>query len=250
MLTLIAIFAILLLLLTMVIGYSRTTLIRKIGIESIEDPEAIKAYDRISRTPQFAFMRRMFVKELKKHNPTGTIVDMGCGPGYLITVIAKEIPQAHILGIDTSEEMLATASKNLSSLGFGEKTEFRRGGAQSLPLENDSVENVVSTFSLHHWSDPTKAFQEIHRVLKPGGQFLVLDLRRDPRRFFYWLIIFATKVVPLFLGTRALKRINEPLGSVLASYTPSELVSFLSRTPFSRISLKGGVGWFFLWGQK
>lgn len=239
-----------LLLAVIAIGYPRITLTRKVSLEGIEDPEAVKAYDRISQMPQFAFIRRMFVNELKRHNPTGTIVDVGCGPGYLIAVIAKKIPQAHIVGVDISEEMLSTASKNLSSLGFGEKVEFRKGESQSLPFENASVDNVVSTLSLHHWSDPKRAFQEIHRVLKPGGQLLVLDMRRDPRRFFYWLIVLATRVIPVFLGTQALKRINEPLGSVLASYTPSELIQLISVAQFTSTSLKGEIGWFFLWGQK
>lgn len=168
-----------LLLAIIVISYLQITLTHKISFEGIEDPEAVIAYDRISQMPQFAFIRCMFVNELKRHNPTGAIVDVGCGPGYLISFIAKKIPQAHIVGVDISEEMLSTASKNLSPLGFGEKVEFRKGESQSLSFENASVDNVVSTLSLHHWSDPKRAFQEIHRVLKPGGQFLVLDMRRD-----------------------------------------------------------------------
>lgn len=239
-----------LLLAIIAVSYPRITLTRKVSFEGIEDPQAVIAYDRISRMPQFALVRRMFVNELKRHDPKGTIVDVGCGPGYLIAVIARSIPQAHIVGVDISEEMLSTASKNLSSLGFGEKVEFRKGESQSLPFENASVDNIVSTLSLHHWSDPKKAFQEIHRVLKPGGQFLLLDMRRDPRRFFYWLIAFATKVIPVFLGTQALKRINEPLGSVLASYTPSELIQLISEAQFTSTSLKGGVGWLLLWGQR
>ena len=112
------------------------------------------------------------------------------------------------------------------------------------------MDNVVSTFSLHHWADPRGAFLEIHRVLKPGGQLLLMDTRRDPRRFFYWLIAFATEVAPSFLHTQALKRINEPMGSVLASYTPPELEKLMSETPFVKRAVKGGTGWLFLWGQK
>jgi len=245
----IALFA-LLVLAAIAIGYPRITLTRKVGDEGIEDPETVLAYDRISRTPQFSLLRRIFVNELERHKPTGTIIDIGCGPGYLITLIAKKMPDLRIVGVDISEEMMATASKNISSLGFGKRVEFRKGNALNLPFEDNSIDNVVSTFSLHHWSDPSRAFREIRRVLKPGGQLLIFDLRRDPRRFFYWLIVFATKIVPFFLHTQALKRINEPIGSVLASYTPSELELFLSGTSFTNSSLKGDIGWFFLWGQK
>lgn len=112
------------------------------------------------------------------------------------------------------------------------------------------MDNLVSTLSLHHWSMATCSFQEMYRVLKPGGQLLLFDLRRDPRRFFYWLICIATRAVPFFLGTRALKRINEPLGSILASYTLPEVSELVSEVPFTRATLKGGIGWLFLWGQK
>lgn len=231
-------------------GYTRVTLARKVSFEGVEDPEVVKAYDRISRMPQFGVLRRMFVSELKKHSPAGTLVDVGCGPGYLIAKTAKEMPDLHIIGVDVSNEMVAAAARNLASLGFSERVEFRRGDSLRLPFEDDSVDNVVSTLSLHHWANPKGAFLEIYRVLKPDGQLLLEDFRRDPRRLFYWLIAFATTVAPSFLHTQALRRINEPMNSLLASYTPSELESLMSETPFAKRSIKGGMGWQFLWSQK
>jgi ubiquinone/menaquinone biosynthesis C-methylase UbiE len=231
-------------------AYPRVTLARKVSLEGIEDPEVVKAYDRISRMPMFSELRRMFVIELKKRNPAGTLVDVGCGPGYLIAKIAKEIPNLHIIGVDVSDEMTVTASRNLASLGFGERVEFRRGDSLKLPFEDDSVDNIVSTLSLHHWANPKGAILEIYRVLKHGGQLLLEDFRRDPRRLFYWLIAFRTKVAPSFLHTQALRRLNEPMGSLLASHTPSELESIMSGTPFGESSVKGGIGWLFLWSRK
>lgn len=231
-------------------AYTRVTLVRRVSFEGIEDAEVVRAYDRVSRTPQFGALRRMFVSELRKHDPIGTLVDVGCGPGYLIAKIAKEIPNLHIIGVDISGEMLAAASRNLNQLGFRERVEFRRGDSLNLPFENDSVDNIVSTMSLHHWANPKGAFHEIYRVLKPGGQLLLMDMRRDPRRLFYWLIAFATKVAPSFLHTQALRRVNEPMGSLLASYTPSELESLLLEIPFAKKSARGGIGWLFLWSKK
>ncbi|MDD1775969.1 MAG: class I SAM-dependent methyltransferase, partial [Candidatus Methanomethylicus sp.] len=224
----------------LILGAFRVKLSRKISFEGIEDPEMVKAYDRMSRMPQFALIRRMFANELKRHKPLGKIVDVGCGPGYLLRVIAQKVPDADLVGVDISDEMLATASQNISAWGFGSRAEFHRGEAQKIPFSEGSIDNIISTLSLHHWSSPRDAFIEFYRVLKPGGQFLLMDMRRDPRRIFYWLVFFATKVAPTFLGTGALRRVNEPLGSLLASYTPPEIGQMLSGLPFSSVSIRGG----------
>ena len=229
-----------------ILGYPRVTFPRQLSIEGVENPEVVQAYDRISRWPQFKLMRRMIVNELKKNHPKGILVDVGCGPGYLVTVITRELPHLHVIGVDIAREMIEVAAHNLSSLGLSEHVEFRQGDVQKLPFEDNAVDFVVSTLSLHHWSDPKHALQEIYRVLKPEGQFLLFDLRRDGRRFFYWLLRFAQK----FIVPAALRHINEPIGSALSSYTPFELETLLSETPFQQWRIKPGIGWMFVWGCK
>jgi len=229
-----------------ILGYPRVTFPRQLSVEGVENPEAVQAYDRISRWPQFKLMRRMIVSELKKNHPNGIIVDVGCGPGYLVAVITRELPHLHIIGVDIAEKMIEVATHNLSSLGLSEHVEFRQGDVQKLPFEDNAVDFVVSTLSLHHWSDPKQALQEIYRVLKPEGQFLLFDLRRDSRRLFYWLLRFAQR----FVVPAALRRINEPIGSALSSYTPVELEALLSETSFQKWRIKPGIGWMFVWGCK
>jgi len=236
--------------LVLVRGCIRVRLNRQVNVEGIDDEEAVKAYGRISRMPQFSVLRHNFVRELKRHNPSGTLADLGCGPGYLLQLIAKEIPQVDLIGVDISEEMLQKAAINLSTLGRDKKVQFKHGDIRKLPLEDDSMDFIVSTLSLHHWSDPKSAFDEIHRVLKHEGQFLLFDLRRDPQRWFFWLIRFAQKVMLRTFGADAIVRLNEPTGSVLSSYTPSEVETLLKATPFARWKLKGGAGWIFLWGVR
>ena len=160
--------------------------------------------------------------------------------------MVKSFPHVSIIGVDIAEEMVQKAAKNLSSLGLSDKVRFRQGDIQELPFETSSLDFLVSTLSLHHWSEPKQAMQEIDRALKPGGQFLIFDLRRDSRRLFYWLIRFAQ----IFILPSALKRINEPTRSLLASYTPVELEALLSMTSFKQWKIKLGFGWVFVWGRK
>ena len=236
--------------LVLVRGCGRVRLNRQVNVEGIDDEEAVKAYDRISRMPQFSVLRHNFVRELKRHNPSGTLADVGCGPGYLLQLIAKEIPQLDLIGVDISEEMLRKAAINLSTLSQYKRVQFKQGDIQKLPLEDDSMDFVVSTLSLHHWSDPKSAFHEIHRVLKHEAQFLLFDLRRDPQRWFFWLVCFAQKVMLRAFGAEAIRRLNEPTGSVLSSYTPSEVETLLEATPFTRWKTKASAGWIFLWGVR
>lgn len=233
------------LLIGLVLGAPRISIPRRRNLEGIEDPAVAVAYDRINRWPQFRMLRRLVVSEMRRDEPRGTIVDIGCGPGYLLAVVAKAFPHEHLIGIDVAEEMTEVAARNLQAVG-GQPVEFRTGDVQKLPLEDASVDFAVSTLSLHHWVDPRGALGEIYRVLKPGGRMLLFDLRRDVRRGFYAFFRLITGlVVPA-----PLRRIGEPLGSLESSYTPAELGALLSGTRFSRWQIKPGPIWVFVAGQK
>ena len=229
-----------------VIGFSRITLPRKPGFEGIEDPEATQAYDRVSRWPQFHMLRRMIVGKLAKYQPFGTLADIGCGPGYLTTLIAQRFRHLQVLGFDTSGEMIRTATLNTSSLNLSDRVEFREGDVSSLPIPEGTLDFAVSTLSLHHWTDPSQGLTEFHRVLKSGGQLLIFDMRRDSRRFFYWLLRFVQR----FVAPAALQRVNEPLGSLLSSYTLAEVESLFARSPFNEWRIEGGPAWVYAWARK
>jgi ubiquinone/menaquinone biosynthesis C-methylase UbiE len=228
------------------VGSRRVILPRSASFEGIEDPQVGLAYDRISRWPQFRLLRLMIARKLAGYSPTGTLADIGCGPGYLATLIAQRHPDLQVLGLDTANEMVQAAARNAAKLGLAGRVQFRQGDAGELPLPDGTLDFAVSTLSLHHWSQPGSSLAEIHRVLKPGGQLLLFDLRRDPIRIFLWLLHFAQNmVVPA-----ALRNAKEPLGSLLASYTPSELEALLAESPFQETSIAGGVFWIFAWARK
>lgn len=240
----------LVLLLVMIVGSLRLKTLRRVSLGGIEDAEAIEAYDRVNKMPQFALIRRVFIRELKKQPLGQTITDIGCGPGYLLQAIAQELPEKELTGVDISKEMIGRARTNFRSMGSGGRVEFRQGSAENLPFDDDTQDFIVSTFSLHHWADPQHAFSEIYRVLKPGGQMLIFDLRRDARRMFLWLMWFAQNIALRIIGADVLRKINEPMGSLFASYTVAELKQIMSKTSFSNHKIKGKLGWMYLWAEK
>jgi ubiquinone/menaquinone biosynthesis C-methylase UbiE len=224
----------------------RQPLRRKPSFEGIEPPGLVRAYDFISRTPQFTLLRLLVVSQLKRYHPSGHLVDIGCGPGYLLGVIGRRFRRLHLMGIDISQTMIEAAHRSLAHRGLGDRVAFRQGDIERLPLQGNSVDFVVSTFSLHHWTNPLEALREVHRVLKPKGQFLLFDLRRDARSLIYWFLRFATT----FVVPQPLRQVKEPLGSLLASYTAREMQTYLAKVAFRKTSISSGPIWLFVCGQK
>jgi ubiquinone/menaquinone biosynthesis C-methylase UbiE len=236
----------LLLVVILAVGWRRISILRQVNLEGLEDDKVAQAYNRISQWPQFRFLRLMVVREIGRYHPEGVIVDIGCGPGYLVAAIAKSFPNIRIIGVDISKEMVQLATDSAYSLSLSEQVQFRQGDVKELPFQDNSVDFAVSTLSLHHWTEPRQALEEIHRILRTGGQFLIFDLRRDVRQLFYWLVCFAQRcVVPA-----ALRKINEPTGSVRSSYTAREAEAILSGMSFQQYRIKPGFGWIFIWGRK
>jgi len=109
----------------------------------------------------------------------GKVLEVGPGPGYVSTEMARLLPEVEIVGLDLSDTMIEIATRNADEYGVSERVEFRQGDASEMPFEESSFDFVISCGSLHHWKEPTRVIEEIHRVLKPGCSALIDDLRRD-----------------------------------------------------------------------
>jgi len=106
------------------------------------------------------------------------ILDLGAGPGLLSVEIFRKMPQATILGIDPLIKMLRLAKGNVKNADF-QTFEPVIGVSENIPLKNNTVDIIVSRFSLPYWTRPKKSFQEMMRVLKPGGKVVLEALNRD-----------------------------------------------------------------------
>jgi len=215
---------------------------RKPNIEGLDNPEVAKAFEKMTNILPFRLLRKKVLSKLKDFNPKGTLVDLGCGSGNLIIQIAESFPDLNLIGIDISSEILEFAKKQALDRGLGKKIEFKIGNVEKLPFSNESIDFIISTFSLHHWVNPLKGFNEIHRVLKRDGTLLIFDFRRDSRKFFYGILTFATKVVV----PKALKEIHEPIGSIQSSYAYNEIFQLISQTRFQNPKVKTFLAWMFI----
>jgi ubiquinone/menaquinone biosynthesis C-methylase UbiE len=213
--------------------------------EALDDPEVARAYDWVSRMPQMRLLRRYVARQATALAPCGQALDLGCGPGYLALELARQAPGLHVTGIDLSDEMLARGESLARRAGTGDRVSFKRGDAARIPIPDASLDLLTSTLSLHHWNDPVAVLNEIARVLRPGGAYLVFDLRRDmaaPARLLLW---FATHVVV----PPALRRINEPMGSRDAAYTRRELAELATKSTLTGWRVTQGPLWLILEGR-
>ena len=108
-----------------------------------------------------------------------TVLDLGSGGGIDVLLSAKRVgSRGHAIGVDMTDEMLALARRNAIDAG-ATNVEFRKGTIERLPLDDASVDVVISNCVINLASDKRAVFAEIARVLKPGGRVGVTDIVAD-----------------------------------------------------------------------
>jgi ubiquinone/menaquinone biosynthesis C-methylase UbiE len=209
--------------------------------EGIQDGDATTAYERVSRWPLFAFGRHLVLRPLPALSQRGVLLDIGCGPGYLTAAISRKRQEGEVIGLDISPEMTTIARRDWPTDAH-RNLSFVVGDVKALPIPDGSIDIVVSSLSLHHWTEAESAMLEVHRVLKPQGQLLMFDLRRDSPRLMYWVFVVGQAV----FTPEPIRRTNGAVGSLWSSYTASELKDLVAKAPFRMAQVKSRPAWLLL----
>ena len=122
---------------------------------------------------EFSKLARRVAAELPEG---GTVLEVAPGPGYFCVELAK-LGRYSITGLDLSHSFVEMARANAAAAGV--PAEFRQGNAASLPFAADSFDFLVCRAAFKNFAQPVLALQEMHRVLKPGGRGLLIDLRHE-----------------------------------------------------------------------
>ena len=104
------------------------------------------------------------------------VVDVGSGAGFDSFIAAGQVgPGGRVVGVDMTPEMLKKSRATAEALGF-DHVEFREGLAETLPVEDGWADVVISNGVINLCADKKAAFEEIHRVLRPGGRLQFADI--------------------------------------------------------------------------
>jgi ArsR family transcriptional regulator len=104
------------------------------------------------------------------------IADLGCGTGNMTAELGRHARQ--VIGVDNSEEMLDAARRQTEELA---NVELRRGDLEAIPLQDNAVDAALLVVVLTYVPDSMIVMREMQRVLKPGGQGVVIDVLRHDR---------------------------------------------------------------------
>ena len=116
-----------------------------------------------------------------ERDPFDNVLDVGCGTGPVIELLARKYPEKHFVGLDITPAMIEVAqSKGLPN------AEFVVGDAENLPFGDGSFDALLCSNSFHHYPNPGAFLREAHRVLHPGGKLILRDYTSND--FAVWLM--------------------------------------------------------------
>ena len=164
-------------------------------------------YDRMNRLMTGGRDGRWRAMAVRLSNPRGAaVLDLGAGTGDLSAEFRRQAA-ARVIGLDVSAGMLVRAEEK-----FGrQRIEWLQGDARCLPFADDSFDVVASAFVMRNLPDLAGSFEEMARVLKPGGRMVGLDITHPPSNPWGRLLRFGfeqgvTRVAGLVSGDRSAYR--------------------------------------------
>ena len=184
-------------------------------------------------TRRFTDTARLVAERVR---PGGDVLEVAAGPGYLALELAKR--GYAVTALDISRTFVRIARENAAKSGV--TVDVRHGNSSAMPFPDASFDFVVCMAAFKNFTDPIGAINEMHRVLRPGGQASIFDLRKDAS-----LQDIATEVRGMQLSAvnALVTRFIFRHGLLRAAYTRQQLERMAAQSRFGRCEIEcSGIG--------
>ena len=193
-------------------------------------------YDRLNHLFSLSIdkaWRRRVMRKVRRMKPE-RVLDLATGTGDLAIKMAKRMPNAKIMGVDLSENMLAIAAEKVRRQGLEDHIALYQGDAENLDLTDGVMDVVTVAFGVRNFGNIEQGLAEIFRVLRSGGSIVVLEFS-TPRNF------LVRKAYQLYSN-----HVMKPVGGLIShdrkayDYLPDSIEEFPSPEKF--LQMLAGVG--------
>ena len=164
--------------------------------------------------------------------PGSSVLEVAPGPGYFAIELAK-LGDYRITGLDISRTLVDIARANAAKANA--RIDFRHGNASEMPFANASFDFLVCCAAFKNFTEPLRALQEMHRVLRPGGQALIVDLRKDASR---QSINRAVEAMNVGAWNALITKLTFQHMLLKRAYTRRGFENLISQTPFHRAQIR------------
>ena len=178
---------------------------------------------------EYARLARRIANQLPQG---GAVLEVAPGPGYFSMELAKLGPYS-ITGLDISHTFVEMARKKAAEAGV--RVDFQQGNASSMPFADDTFDFLLCRAAFKNFGQPVRALQEMHRVLKPGGRGLIIDLRRDasPES-----INHAVNAMGLSAVNKVLTKLTFRFMLLKSAYTKEQFEQMLAQANFRSVDIQ------------
>ena len=155
-------------------------------------------YDRFNHILSLNIDKSWRRRTIRKMRPADSLLDVAIGTGDLAIRAVRDGKAAQVKGLDLSAEMMRIGAEKAEKAGLEEKIEFLQGSALQMPFDDSTFDAVSCAFGVRNFSDLDKGLREMFRVLKPGGQLLILEFSYPENRIMRAAYdFFFTRIMPV-----------------------------------------------------
>ena len=155
------------------------------------------SYDKLNHLLSLNIDKRWRRKAVIQLVPCQNLLDVAIGTADLAIEILKQGKAQHVTGIDLSTEMMKIGAEKVEKAHLQERISFTEGSALALPYPDDHFDAVTCAYGVRNFSDLDQGLCEMRRVLKSGGQLMILEFSYPKNKIIAWFYdIYFSKILP------------------------------------------------------